>query len=294
MKSIISSYVNLTKPTIVLLFSLTGLTAIVVEGSMFHNTLQFWMVLIAITLTAGSANALNMFFDRDIDELMKRTRSKRSIPLKKVSPQNALLFGLVLGAVATGLLLFYANFLTAFLGVFTIFFYVVIYTLYLKRRTPYNIVIGGAAGATAPLMGWAAATNHISPIAWILFLIIFMWTPPHFWSLALVVKEDYRDAKVPMLPVVAGDTRTRFEILIYSLLLIPLTLVPALVKVGGPTYLISGGLLGALFLRQTYILMKNKDNKSAYRLFGYSIVYLLLLFIFLMVGTMTHGVSALA
>jgi protoheme IX farnesyltransferase len=294
MKSAISAYVNLTKPTIVLTFALTGLTAIVVEGSMLHDPLKLWMVLIAITLTAGSANALNMFFDRDIDEVMKRTRKKRSLPLKKVTPQNALRFGIALGIIATGLLLYFANFLSAAIGVFTIFFYVVIYTLYLKRRTPYNIVIGGAAGATAPLMGWAAATNHISFLAWILFLIIFMWTPPHFWALALVVKEDYREAKVPMLPVVFGDHRTRMEILFYSLLLIPLSLAPVLIRAGGLTYLIGGGILGLIFLRQTYVLLKKKDNKSAYMLFGYSILYILLLFTFLMVGTITHGTSALA
>jgi protoheme IX farnesyltransferase len=211
--------------------------------------------------------------------------------MKKVTPQNALRFGLALGVVATGLLLYFANFLSAFIGVFTIFFYVVIYTLYLKRRTPYNIVIGGAAGATAPLMGWAAATNHISMLAWILFLIIFMWTPPHFWALSLVIKEDYRDAKVPMLPVVFGDNRTRLEILFYSLLLIPLTFAPILIKVGGLTYLISGIVLGLIFLRLTYVLLKKKDNKSAYMLFGYSIIYLLLLFTFLMVGTtISHGI----
>lgn len=291
MKSVISAYVNLTKPTIVLTFALTGLTAIVVEGSMLHDPLKLGMVLVAITLTAGSANALNMFFDRDIDEVMKRTRKKRSLPLKKVTPQNALRFGMILGVIATGLLLYFANFLTAAIGVFTIFFYVVIYTLYLKRRTPYNIVIGGAAGATAPLMGWAAAANHISFLAWILFLIIFIWTPPHFWALALVVKEDYREAKVPMLPVVFGDHRTRMEILFYSLLLIPLSLAPVLIKAGGLTYLISGGILGLVFLSLTYVLLKKKDNKSAYMLFGYSILYILLLFTFLMVGTITHGTS---
>src|SRR4051812_14710905 len=167
MKSVISSYVNLTKPTIVLLFTLTGLTAMVMEGSLLHDQLRFWIVATAITLTACSANALNMFCDRDIDEVMKRTRKKRSIPLKQVTPANALRFGIALGLISTILLWIFANPLTAFLGAFTIFFYVVIYTLYLKRRTPYNIVIGGAAGAMAPLMGWAAATNHISMTAWI-------------------------------------------------------------------------------------------------------------------------------
>jgi protoheme IX farnesyltransferase len=286
MKSVITSYVNLTKPTIVLLFALTGLTSIVLEGSLLHQPIKFWTVLLAITLTAGSANALNMYFDRDIDELMPRTKKKRSIPLKKVSPLNALRFGIFLGLSATGLLLWFANPLTAFLGIFTIFFYVGVYTLYLKRRTSYNIVIGGAAGAMAPLMGWAAATNHISLIAWLLFIIIFMWTPPHFWALALVLKDEYAQAKVPMLPVVAGEERTRIEILIYSIILIPLTLAPVLVKVGGLVYLISGSLLGIVFLRQAFVLLKRRDNKSAYSMFGYSIIYLLLLFVFLMIGAL--------
>ncbi len=293
MRSVISSYINLTKPTIVLLFALTGLTAMVVEGSLLHSQFKMWIVLAGIVLTAASANALNMYFDRDIDELMKRTRRKRSIPLKKVTPFNALLFGLVLGVIATAVLFFAANGLAAVLGIGTIVFYVGFYTLYLKRRTPYNIVIGGAAGATAPLIGWAAATGQISfvdaGVAWILFLIIFMWTPPHFWALALVIKEDYREANVPMLPVVAGSERTRIEILIYTLLLLPITFAPPLIKIGGMTYLAGGALLGLLFLRQTYLLMKFKTDRSAYALFGYSIVYLLALFIFLIIGSLVHG-----
>src|SRR4029079_6225184 len=136
------------------------------------------------------------------------------------------------------------NSLSAFLGLATILFYVLFYTLYLKRKTPYNIVIGGAAGATAPLIGWAAGTGSLSWVAWIMFLIIFMWTPPHFWALALVVREDYREAKVPMLPVVAGVERTRWEILAYTFLLIPLTFAPVLVRAGGPLYLVVGAVLG--------------------------------------------------
>jgi protoheme IX farnesyltransferase len=294
MKSAITSYINLTKPTIVLLFTLTGLASMVIEGSLLATPLKFFIVLFCIAITAGSANSLNMYFDRDIDEIMKRTKRKRPLPLKTVTPNQALIFGLVLGAIAIGTLLFLTNILTAFLGLATILFYVCFYTLYLKRRTPYNIVIGGAAGATAPLMGWAAGSGHISFLAWILFTIIFMWTPPHFWALALVVKEDYRDANVPMLPVVAGDKRTRLEILIYSLILIPLTLVPVLIRTGGVTYLISSILLGALFLRQVFKMMSLKTEKSAYAVFGYSIVYLLALFIFLIIGSVIHRPPSIA
>jgi heme o synthase len=293
MKSAISSYVNLTKPTIVLLFSLTGLTAMIVEGSLMASPLKLGLVLLGITLTAASANALNMYFDRDIDEVMKRTKKKRSIPLKKVTPLQALCFGIILGIVATGILLWVANPLSAAIGVATILFYVGIYTLYLKRRTPYNIVIGGAAGATAPLIGWAAATGQLSTmessVAWILFLIIFLWTPPHFWALALVVKEEYREAKVPMLPVVAGVERTRWEIMIYTILLIPFTLAPALVQAGGTVYLVGGIVLGALFVHRAYLMMKLKTDRSAYALFGYSIVYLLALFVVLIIGSLVTG-----
>lgn len=289
MKSVITSYISLTKPTIVLLFALTGASAMVVEGSLLHNPLKFLIVLAAIIFTAGSANALNMYVDRDIDEIMQRTKRKRALPQKKVTPLQALWFGLILGILATAMLLWFANVLAASIAVATIVFYVCIYTMYLKRRTPYNIVIGGAAGATAPLIGWAAATGHLSALPWLLFAIIFIWTPPHFWALALVIKEDYRKANVPMLPVVAGDSRTRIEILIYSLFLIPLTLLGTLVKAGGLTYTIGGVILGGMFLYLVYNLMKKKTDKSAYGLFGYSIVYLLALFTLLIVGSLAHA-----
>jgi heme o synthase len=289
MKSVISSYVSLTKPTIVLLFALTGLTAMVVEGSLLQEPGRMWVILVGIILTAGSANALNMYFDRDIDLIMKRTRKRRPLPLQQISPNHALWFGIITGAVATGLLLWFANLLSALIGVGTILFYVGIYTLILKRRTPYNIVICGAAGATAPLIGWAAATGEISLSAWLMFLIIFMWTPPHFWALALVVKEDYREAKVPMLPVVAGEKRTRLEMLIYTVLLVPLTLAPALVRLGGPTYSIGSVILDIIFVWEALIVMRKKTDKSAYAMFWYSIIYLLALFFLLMVGALIHG-----
>ena len=263
----------------------------VIEGSLLASPFKFCIVLLCIAATAGSANSLNMYFDRDIDEIMKRTKRKRPLPLKSITPLQALSFGLILGTIATAALWIFANFLTALIGVITIVFYVGFYTLFLKRRTPYNIVIGGAAGATAPLMGWAAGAGHLSLIPWILFGIIFMWTPPHFWALALVVKEDYREAKVPMLPVVLGDRRTRFEILMYSLIMIPMTFAPVLVRTGGATYLIASLFLGILFLRQVAKMMTLKTEKSAYAVFGYSIVYLLALFVFLIIGTVIHNPS---
>ncbi|MGZ3738567.1 MAG: UbiA family prenyltransferase [Bdellovibrionota bacterium] len=173
----ISAYFSLTKPTIVLLFVVTGAAAMVAEGSLLDQPAKFLLVLLAMAMTAGSANALNMYFDRDIDALMDRTKRRRPIPLHKITPENAARFGLVIGALAIGFYLVATNWVAAFWSFFTIAFYVGIYTLWLKRRTPYNIVIGGAAGATAPLIGWAAATGHVSPLAWVLFLVVFLWTP---------------------------------------------------------------------------------------------------------------------
>lgn len=289
MKSIIKSYVNLTKPTIVLLFALTGLSAMVIERTLMDSPMKFWMILLGITLSAGSANALNMYFDRDIDEIMQRTRVKRPLPLNQIPPESAYRFGMILGAISTGILWYFGSPLAAALGVFTIVFYVGVYTLYLKRRTPYNIVIGGAAGATAPLIGWAAATGNLwgpgSLIPWLLFLIIFMWTPPHFWALALVMKDDYAKANIPMLPNVAGEKRTRVEILAYAILLVALTFWPALVQTGGISYTIGSSILGLLFIHRCYLLIKQKTHRAAYAVFGYSIVYLFILFILLMVGS---------
>ncbi len=289
MKSIIRSYVNLTKPTIVLLFALTGIAAMVIERTLMDHPFQFWMVFLGIVLTASSANALNMYCDRDIDQIMKRTRAKRPLPLNQIPPLHALIFGLVIGVIATALLWYFGSLTAAAVGVFTIAFYVGFYTLYLKRRTPYNIVIGGAAGATAPLIGWAAATGNLwgpgASIPWLLFLIIFIWTPPHFWALALVMKQDYEQAKIPMLPNVAGDERTRVEIILYSILLVGLTFWPALLRTGGLPYIIGSILLGILFLHRCVVLFRTRTDRSAYAVFGYSIIYLFVLFILLMIGS---------
>ncbi|MEW6055191.1 MAG: heme o synthase [Bdellovibrionota bacterium] len=274
----IADYVQLTKPRIVLLFALTGLAAIVMEGSLRAEPLKLWAIVLGIVLTAGSANALNQYIDRDIDAVMERTRKKRPLPAGRLSPQSALFFGLATGTIATALLYGFGNLLTAALGVGTILFYVGIYTLWLKRRTPYNIVIGGAAGATAPLIGWAAATGHLSVGALVMFLIVFVWTPPHFWALALCVKEEYAQVSVPMLPVVAGEEATRRQILAYSVALIPLTLVLGLTKDCGWVYIVSAALLGAGFLFKAWNVLKKKDTQSSWRLFGYSIVYLLALY----------------
>lgn len=288
MGSTISAYIRLTKPTIVLLFAITGFAAIVMEGSLLGDPVKVLLVMVAMVLTAGSANALNMYFDRDIDERMARTRVRRPIPLAQVAPGNAAVFGIVLGIMAIGYYLWATNVLTAFLSFFTIAFYVGIYTLWLKRRTPYNIVIGGAAGSTAPLIGWAAAQGEISPVAWVMFLIVFLWTPPHFWALAIAVQDDYRDAGVPMLPVTHGDRRTRIEIFLYTVLLIPVSLLPWFLGSAGLTFLVGGALVGAFYFWQTVVLLRVGTREASKKLFWISILYLFLLFAILFADALIH------
>ncbi len=279
----LSAYFALTKPTIVLLFLVTGAASMVAEGSLLEQPGKFLLVLIAMGMTAGSANALNMYFDRDIDSLMDRTKRRRPIPLHKITPENAARFGLAIGVLAVAYYGFATNWVAAFWSFFTIAFYVGIYTLWLKRRTPYNIVIGGAAGATAPLIGWAAATGHVSPLAWVLFLVVFLWTPPHFWALAIAIQDEYKAARVPMLPVTHGERRTRLEILCYTVLLIPVTLLPYFLGAAGKFYLGSAGALGAFYLGKTVQLLGRKTKQDSKKLFWISILYLFLLFIALFV-----------
>jgi protoheme IX farnesyltransferase len=198
--------------------------------------------------------------------------------LGRLKPQSALLFALITATLATALLYKFGNLLTAAFGVGTIVYYVGIYTMWLKRTTPHNIVIGGAAGASAPLIGWAAATGQVSLGAFLMFLIIFMWTPPHFWALALCLKDEYKEVSVPMLPVVAGEHATRIQILAYTLGMLPLTLALWFTGDCGMIYLITATLLGAVFLFFAIDLQRKKDTRSSWKLFGYSILYLLALF----------------
>lgn len=284
----VRDYALLTKPRIVLLFALTGLAAQIMEGTAYLEPIKMFAVFVGMVLTAGSANALNQYYDRDIDAVMNRTRVKRPIPAGRVSPQGALIFSIVTGVVATALLWWFGNALAASIGVFTIFFYVCIYTMWLKRTTPYNIVIGGAAGATAPLIGWAASSGSISLGAFIMFLIIFIWTPPHFWALALCVKDDYKNVSVPMLPVVAGEDVTRDQIFWYSVGMVPVTLLLYLTKDSGIVYLASALVLGGIFLKLAAGLRQKKDTRSAWKLFGYSIVYLLVLYTVMIIDALVR------
>jgi protoheme IX farnesyltransferase len=273
----ILAYVALTKPRIIMLLLVTTVPAMVLAK---RGLPSLWLVLATLAggmLTAGSANALNQYLERDIDEMMHRTQS-RPLPRHKIDPTRALVFALLLGVVGFAWLTLLVNLLSAVLAVGAIAFYVLVYTLLLKRSTTQNIVIGGAAGAVPVLVGWAAVTGTLSLAAWVMFAIIFLWTPPHFWALALRYREDYARAGVPMLPVVKGSRRTATEILAYAGVLVAVTLLLQPVGRLGPLYVVSATALGAGFLYRAVRLRLDPDGAGAVKLFKYSITYLGLLF----------------
>ncbi len=279
----VRAYVALTKPRIIELLLVTTVPAMALATRSVPGVQPVpWLLLVVATLVggtlaAGSANAINCYIDRDIDEVMSRTR-RRPLPAHSVDPENALVFGLALGVVAFGFLLLTTNLLAAFLALLAIAFYVVVYTLMLKRNTPQNIVIGGAAGALPPVIGWAAVTGNVAVPALFLFAIVFYWTPPHFWALALRLSRDYAAAGVPMLPVVSGVRETNRQIVLYTILLVVLTLLFAVVAQMGVIYVVGAAVLGALFLRQAWGLWREGTGAGAVRLYRYSITYLTALF----------------
>lgn len=278
----VRDFVALLKPRVMSLVVFTAITGMVAAPGSIHPLLGI-IALIAIAVGAGASGALNMWWDADIDAVMQRTRS-RPVPQGRVTPDEALTFGLVLSAFSVLTLGITVSWAASGLLALTIAFYVVIYTMWLKRSTPQNIVIGGAAGAFPPMIGWAAVTGDISLDSVILFLIIFMWTPPHFWALALFRKDDYENAGVPMLPVVAGDRETRKQIVIYSVLLVPLACMPVVTGLGGIAYGFASVVLGGIFLAFALAVWREGERggspatKAAKRLFGFSILYLFLLF----------------
>lgn len=287
MKHSLANYLKLTKPEILLLVVLTGATALVMEGSLLAHPLRFGLVILALILTGGCANALNQYFERDLDSRMLRTRRKRPLPLGEISPRRALVFALALGAAALLILGMVFNLFSAVLALMTILFYSLFYTLWLKPRSHLNIVIGGAAGAMGPVIAWAAATGSLSLTPWILFLIIFFWTPPHFWALALCVKEDYAKAKIPMLPVIKGDEETRRQIVVYTLWLVGISLALLLVKAGAFSITLALA-LGGFFLWKAVQTFRRRTHRAAWGLFGYSILYLWVLFIGMMADAVWH------
>lgn len=284
----IASYYQLTKPRIIplLLITTTASMAIASEGRV--NLFLLSITLLGGTLAAASAQVLNCVYDRDIDYMMTRTR-KRPIPSNRVQPSHALIFAAVLGILSFALLAVFANLLTALLAMSGIVVYMLIYTHWLKRRTTQNIVIGGLAGSIPPLVGWSAVTGDLSLSPWLLFVIIFLWTPPHFWSLALMIKEDYAEVNVPMLPVVKGEEATVEQIWIYSWFLIPCSLLLAK-PIGdlGILYGVAALYLGYKFLYKAKQLKHDpSDSQLAGKMFKYSILYMMLLCTAIIVDTLS-------
>jgi protoheme IX farnesyltransferase len=275
-------YVTLTKPRIMSLLLLTGIAGMFVGARGVPALGDLAALTVGLALACGGASALNHVLDRDLDRLMSRT-GHRPVAEERVTPSRALEFGLALMAFSFVLLASLVNVLTAVLALVGGLFYVLVYTRWLKRSTPQNIVIGGAAGAVPPLVGWAAATGNLTLPALFLFLIVFFWTPPHFWALALVIKRDYAAARVPMLPVVRGDDETARQIVWYSLVLVGVTLLPFAWHTAGVLYLAAALLLGALFLRLAWRLRGETTTARAGALFRYSLLYLALLFVALAV-----------
>lgn len=273
---IAAAYLELTKPRIVMLIVLTAVPALLMANRAFPGEAVFWGTLLGIALAAGSAASFNQYLDRDIDGLMRRT-ARRPLPAGILAPWQALATGFVLAALAWVTLVVFGNLLAAVIGMLSIVYYVVIYTAWLKRRTPQNIVIGGGAGASAPLIAWAAVTGTVGLPAVALAAVVFLWTPPHFWSLALRRRDDYLRAGIPMLPVTHGEAETRRQILIYTLALIPATLALAPMGAAGPVYWVPAALLGGAFALQAARLVRAAEDSGAMRLFGFSILYLFLL-----------------
>jgi len=279
----VGDYIALMKPRVMSLVVFTALVGLMVAPGHFHPVLGF-AALLCITIGAGAAGTLNMWYDADVDAVMRRT-SRRPIPAGRVLPQEALAFGVTLAIGSVAVLGLVANWLAASLLAFTIFFYVVVYTMCLKRATPQNIVIGGAAGALPPMIGWAAATGTIGIESVLLFLIIFFWTPPHFWALSLWRAQEYARAGIPMLPVVAGPAETRRQILWYSIMLSPVGASPWLLGYSGVLYGVTAIVAGAAMIGLSLQIMAqgDKDLRAAKRLFGVSILYLFVLFAVLLI-----------
>jgi protoheme IX farnesyltransferase len=275
--ALVRDYVALTKPRIISLLLLTTLAAMFLAARAPLSPLLVLWTILGGALAAGGANAINMYFDRDVDALMGRT-SRRPVPSSRIPPGKALAFGLLLNVLAFLVLAFGANLLAASLAIGGSIYYVLIYTRMLKRSTPQNIVIGGAAGAVPPLVGWAAVAGQLGLVPFLLFAIIFYWTPPHFWALALLLRGDYARAGIPMLPVARGEVETKWQILLYTLLMIAVSILPTPMRLMGPLYLVLALLLGARFLQYVLRLFRETGTRSAWPLYKYSLLYLALLF----------------
>ncbi|MFC7048987.1 heme o synthase [Emcibacter nanhaiensis] len=269
-------FFDLLKPRVMSLVIFTGLVGLLLAPGHIHPVEAFTAIL-CIAVAAGASGCLNMWYDADIDAVMDRTRN-RPIPAGRVAPETALQFGVWLSVASVLLMGLAVNVAAAVLLAITIGFYIFVYTMWLKRRTPQNIVIGGAAGAFPPMIGWVAVTGNVSIESLVLFGIIFMWTPPHFWALSLFACKDYEKVGVPMLPVVSGEAETRKQILIYSLLMVPVTIAPWVMGFAGMIYGVTAVALGGIFLALAARLFRAGDIRTAKQLFFYSILYLFVLF----------------
>jgi protoheme IX farnesyltransferase len=280
-----ADYIALLKPRVLTLVVFTGAIGLII-APVHMNPLLAVIAILCITIAAGAAGAINMWYDRDIDAIMKRTAT-RPIPSGRVSAESALAFGVILAVLSVLVMALATNLTAAFVLAISIAFYVFIYTMWLKRSTPQNIVIGGAAGAFPPVIGWAAATGNITALPILLFAIIFFWTPPHFWALSLYASGDYERAGVPMLPVVRGPRYTRICVMVYTLLLVPVTLLPFVLGLTGRIYGLSALVLGALFVAYSWATLRDQQDAKGKSLtkdapakatFKYSILYLFILF----------------
>lgn len=279
------NYLALTKPVVVALLLTTTLAAMIVgAGAWPGGTLVLWTML-GGAMTAGGASALNQYIERDLDRHMART-SRRPLPQGKIQPRSAFLFALSISTIGLLVLVAKVNWLTALMALAGWVYYVIFYSLILKPTTPQNIVVGGGAGAIPPLVGWAAATGQLSMPAFFLFAIIFFWTPPHFWALALLKRRDYARAGVPMLPVVVGEVETRLHILLYSVQLVALSILLPVARVGGGIYLLAALSLGTGFIWYAWKLYRQGGNQTAWKMYRYSSTYLALIFSALVVDTL--------
>ncbi|WP_246522549.1 heme o synthase [Neoroseomonas terrae] len=294
----VGDWIALLKPRVMSLVVFSGLAGMLVApgATAMHPVLAATAIL-CIAVAAGAAGAINMWYDRDIDAVMRRT-AKRPIPAGRIAPRAALAFGIWLSVASVTMMWMATNVAAAFVLALSIAFYVFVYTMWLKRRTPQNIVIGGAAGAFPPVIGWAAVTGDVTMVPIILFAIVFVWTPPHFWSLALWAHDDYARAGVPMLPVTAGARETRRQIVIYTAVLAPLGLVPWLVGFSGPAYAVVAAVLGGLFLRHAIAVLRDRQDETGRSLtndaparacFRYSLYYLFILFAALVADHLVLG-----
>jgi heme o synthase len=283
LESRVRDFIALLKPRVMSLVVFSGFAGMWVAPGFFQmHPFLIALAVLALAIGAGAAGAANMWYDRDIDAVMKRT-SSRPLPQKQINPADALGFAVVLSILSVMTMGVAINWVAAGLLAFANAFYVLIYTMWLKRRTPQNIVIGGAAGAFPPMIGWAAVTGEITLYPAILFLIIFMWTPPHFWALSLFANEDYKRAGIPMMPVIAGERKTKIQMLAYTLILLPLTLLPGILSYAGAGYTVAAAILSGFFVFTAIRVLLDNSLKSARLMFGYSVFYLFALFLALMV-----------